>query len=120
MKHFNKAIGYYGEDLTCDFLTNNGYVILDRNFTCKIGEIDIISRKGNLLVFTEVKSRYSYKYGIPLESITPSKISNIRKIAHLYIIRNSLFDLYARFDVCEIYFNYDNNNYDINYLENCF
>ena len=120
MKKYNKAIGDYGEDLTCKFLISNNYIILDRNFSCKIGEIDIISRKDNILVFTEVKSRYSYRYGLPLESITLSKISTIKYIAQLYIIKHKLFDLYVRFDVCEIYFNYDNNNYDINYLKNCF
>lgn len=70
MKKYNKAIGTYGESIARDFLVNNGYRILDMNFRNKFGEIDIISFKDDLIVFCEIKSRYTNSFGNPIESVT--------------------------------------------------
>lgn len=81
----NLSFGNKGEDLACDFLKRSGYKILERNFRIRGGEIDIIARDKDELVFIEVKARYSHKYGLPIESITPWKIKFLLKTAKFYL-----------------------------------
>lgn len=73
-----------GEDAACDYLKEKGYRILERNFRKGYGEIDIIAIKGNILVFIEVKTRSSDRYGTPFESITPWKLNTLIKGAKYY------------------------------------
>lgn len=120
MKEYNKEIGNYGEALTCTYLIKNNHTILFRNFHCKTGEIDIISKKNNVLVFTEVKSRYNRLYGYAFESVDYKKQAKIKQIAKYYIYINNLYKYNIRFDVCEIYFNYFDNSFKINYINNAF
>ena len=80
----NKTTGNYGEKLACDFLKRNGYKILERNYRIRGGEIDIVARDGEYLVFVEVKARHSHEYGLPVESITPWKIKSLLKTALFY------------------------------------
>ena len=82
----NKIIGKYGEDLACDFLTKNGFEIVERNYRfSKISEIDIIAQKKNILHFVEVKTRTQNFFGSPMEAITPAKLSQIYSCAMHYI-----------------------------------
>lgn len=120
MNNFNKCIGSYGEDLALSYLKEKGYYILDKNFKTKHGEIDLICIKNNLLIFIEVKSRYSYSYGSPLESVTYSKQKQIIKLCKFYIIRKRLFDFNCRFDVIEIYLNKKDTSYSINHIKDAF
>ncbi|MCY6483965.1 YraN family protein [Clostridium aestuarii] len=123
MKIFNVSIGSYGENLAENHLKSLGYKIIDRNFTCKIAEIDLIAidLKTNYISFVEVKSRYSSSYGYPCEAVTTKKIIKIRKAAQLYIMKNKLFNNYNfRFDVIEVFLNHNNNNYSINFIKNAF
>lgn len=78
-------IGSRGEDLACKFLKKNGYKILERNYRIRGGEIDIVAKDGSVLVFVEVKTRWSHEYGLPSESITPWKIRYLLKTARFYI-----------------------------------
>lgn len=78
-------IGNKGEDLAVEFLKKNGYKILERNFRIRGGEIDIITKDEEYLVFVEVKARYSHKYGLPIESVTPWKIKYLLKTAKFYL-----------------------------------
>lgn len=80
-----QAVGNYGEDLACRFLKKNGYRILERNYRIRGGEIDIVARAGDTLVFIEVKTRYSHEYGLPVESMTPWKIKALLKTARFYV-----------------------------------
>ena len=82
MKRLNYEIGAYGESLAKNFLRDQGYYILEENFSCKIGEIDLIARDENYICFIEVKTRYSQDYGTPAESITYRKRKKLYKIAH--------------------------------------
>ena len=84
MKKYNKAIGDYGENIAHDFLINNGYNILDMNYSNRYGEIDIICRSNNLIIFCEVKSRYTNSFGSPMESVTYSKQKQIIKLSSYY------------------------------------
>ena len=81
----NRTIGNYGEELACQYLKKQGYKILERNYRIRGGEIDIVARDQDYLVFVEVKARYSHEYGLPSESITPWKIKALLKTALFYI-----------------------------------
>ena len=120
MKSNNKDIGFTGEHLAKDFLKNLGYKILDFNYRNYYGEIDLICYKNDILIFTEVKSRYSQKYGKAIESVTYNKVKRIKKIARLYVLQKKLYNYYIRFDVIEIYFNNYDNNHKINHIEDAF
>lgn len=120
MKHLNKEVGNLGEALSKKYLKEKGYIILDENFSCSIGEIDLIAFDGNHLIFIEVKTRYSLKYGSPLESITLHKQRKIIKTAQYYICKNNLHKLFCRFDALEIIFTSKYNSPIINHLKNAF
>lgn len=80
-----KEVGALGERLAVDFLKKRGYKIVQRNFRCRGGEIDIIAKQGECLVFVEVRTRRSSNYGVPEESITPFKREKLASLAHMYI-----------------------------------
>jgi putative endonuclease len=80
-----KIVGNKGEELACQYLKKQGYLILERNFRIRDGEIDIIAKDKNILVFVEVKTRYSHDFGLPIESITPWKIKFLLKSALFYL-----------------------------------
>ena len=86
MKKYNKVIGSYGENIASDFLINNGYNILDMNYRNRYGEIDIICRKNGLIIFCEVKSRYTNSFGNPIESVTYYKQKQIIKLSQIYLL----------------------------------
>ncbi|WP_411170522.1 YraN family protein [Clostridium sp. MB05] len=120
MNSYNKCIGTYGEDLASSYLKSKGYYILNRNFRNKHGEIDLICKYSDLIIFVEVKSRYNYSYGIPSESVTYSKQKQIINLCKFYILSRKLFNYNCRFDVIEIYFNKNNESYFLNHIEDAF
>ncbi|AEB76141.1 YraN family protein [Clostridium botulinum] len=120
MYNYNKAIGTFGETLSEKFLISKGHKILNKNFRCKLGEIDIISKFKNCICFTEVKTRYNNLYGIPCESVTHKKINKIKNTAKFYIAVNNTFDYEFNFNVIEILMNTNDNTYIINFIENAF
>lgn len=73
------SAGKVGEDFAVSLLKKRGYKILTRNFRSRFGEIDIIALDGDTLVFVEVKTRWSRKFGVPEESITPLKLRHLEK-----------------------------------------
>ena len=84
----SRAYGIIGEDYAISLLQSKGYRIVVRNFRCKIGEIDIIAEDGSTLVFVEVKTRRSLRYGSPEEAVTPHKIKKIKKVIDYYLFYN--------------------------------
>jgi len=76
--------GMMGEKLACDFLGKNGYSIVETNYRCPRGEIDIIARQRDTLVFIEVRTKTSRLFGRPEESITPVKMARLRTVAEHY------------------------------------
>ncbi len=83
-------------------LVDNGYKILNRNFYCKSGEIDIIALKDDIVAFVEVKARHSDDFGFPSEFVDSKKQANIRKCAEYYLLKNEYSDKFIRFDVISI------------------
>lgn len=80
----NTKVGRNGEDLACQYLKKLGFKILQRNYRIRGGEIDIIAKDKEYLVFVEVKARYSHEFGLPAEAITPWKIKALLKTALFY------------------------------------
>jgi len=76
--------GILGEKLAKDFLEKQGYHILETNYRCPEGEIDIVARHKDYLVFIEVRTKRSLKFGIPEESISPAKMARLRAVASHY------------------------------------
>ena len=79
-----RETGALGENLACEFLGNNGYSIVERNFRCPSGEVDIIARQKETLVFVEVRTKSSRWFGSPEESITSTKMEKLRNVAAYY------------------------------------
>jgi putative endonuclease len=102
MKEDAKESGRRGEELACTFLVKKGYDIVKRNFRFGHGEIDIIARKEDLLIFVEVKTRTNYEFGEPELAITKSKQKQIIKIAKAYLYINEIYNMQCRFDVVAI------------------
>ena len=96
-------IGKFGEDVATRFLQQKDYKILERNFRCKQGEIDIIAKENNYLVFVEVKTRSNLYFGTLAEAVTYSKRQHIIKSAKVYLKINNIKDILIRFDVVEVY-----------------
>jgi putative endonuclease len=94
--------GKEGEELALKFLKKNGYRIVERNYRCRYGEIDIIARDGAVLVFVEVKARASGAFGLPAESVDARKQRHIINASTEYLAKNGLTDTPARFDVVSI------------------
>jgi putative endonuclease len=76
-----QALGRYGESLAARYLTDMGMVLLDHNWRCPAGEIDLVLRDGQVLVICEVKTRSSESCGLPLEAVTPVKVDRLRRLA---------------------------------------
>jgi putative endonuclease len=89
MKH-NQRIGKWGEDVSVEYLTQNGYEIVGRNARTPYGEIDILAKRGAITIFVEVKTRTSNKMGLPEESITAKKREHMIYCAEHYAMENEI------------------------------
>lgn len=97
-----KTLGAKGEEIASAFLRQRKYRIVETNFRCKCGEIDIIARDGRTIVFVEVKTRRTASYGLPQLAVTPFKQRQISKAALTYLVKNRLMEENARFDVISV------------------
>jgi putative endonuclease len=101
----SKTTGDHGESLACEFLRTQGYKILERNFRIRGGEIDIVASAPNGdLVFVEVKTRYTYEFGNPADSITPWKVRFLIRAAQFYLLKNKKENDPYRIDVITVDF----------------
>lgn len=96
------SIGKKGEEIAAAFLLKEGYRVLERNFTCSMGEIDIVALHSGSLVFVEVKTRRSNRFGLPEEAVNRRKQHQMTKAAQAYISKKKLFNAPARFDVVAV------------------
>ncbi|MBP1744015.1 MAG: hypothetical protein H6Q58_993 [Firmicutes bacterium] len=120
MGSYNKDIGSLGEEISENFLIESGYTILERNFRCKTGEIDLIARDGDYICFIEVKTRCGDLFGSPCEAVNYSKQQKISRTAQMYILKKKLYKFCFRFDVIEVILNKENCSSSIKLIKNAF
>lgn len=102
MTHARQSFGLLGEDLACAFLEARGYALVTRRYRTKHGEIDIVARDGDYLVFVEVKARQDGNFGDPEEAVTLRKQQQMVWMATDYLARQGVGDVACRFDVIGI------------------
>lgn len=115
----NKTLGAVGEKSAADFLLKNNYKIIEKNYKAKFGEIDIIAKDKEYIVFVEVKTRNNVKYGRPCESVTKRKQNVIGKVASLYLAIKKLQNQNCRFDIIEVLVD-ENNKMNITHIIDAF
>jgi putative endonuclease len=98
----NQQVGRLGEDAAVTFLAAQQYVILDRNWRCRAGEIDIVAKEGDNLVFVEVKARSTLRFGHPFEAVTPAKLARLRSLSVLWRDAHPLTTGSSRIDVISV------------------
>ncbi|MBR2779133.1 MAG: YraN family protein [Firmicutes bacterium] len=97
-----KKLGMEGEERAAVYLDHKGYELLERNFRCRWGEIDIIALDGETLCFIEVKTRNSVRHGLPAEAVGRRKMMRLQRCAHVYMERFGGRYRDVRFDVVEV------------------
>lgn len=97
-----KQFGQRGEELAVTLLRKRGYKVIERNFRTRNGEVDIIARHKGRIVFVEVKTRRSARYGDPKFAVTPQKQRKISMVALEYLKKHHLMQAPARFDVVTV------------------
>ncbi len=102
MTKARQQTGQLGEQLACELLKQKKYRILERNFRCKFGEIDIIAQIEEYLVFCEVKTRSGQDHIHPTASITAKKIKKLHQLGLLYIQQKHYYQFQPRFDVISV------------------
>ena len=113
----HNELGKFGEELAVAFLQQNGYEILETNWTFQKAEIDIIAQKENILAVVEVKTRSSIEFGLPQDFVKPKKIQLLVKAINEYVISNYL-DVEVRFDIVSIY--KEDKEYKLEHIEEAF
>ena len=118
MEKYRKRLGTKGEELAEQYLKNKGFEILERNYRYKRKEIDLIARDRNTIVFVEVKTGKSKKFGQPWEKVDWRKQKRIIEVAQAFLCENNFLDCDFRFDVLAIDLEKKENR--INHIENAF
>lgn len=96
------AIGRYGEQVATNHLEQAGYTVLDRNWRCQDGEIDLVARDGDVLVFCEVKTRSGMGFGDPAEAVGRAKSERLRRLAVRWMADRGVLGQDMRFDVVSV------------------
>ena len=102
MVTFRMRLGERGEQMASRHLLNRGYAILDKNYRCRYGEVDIVAQQGAELVFTEVRTRRGMEFGTAQESITSAKAKHLIAASQHYLERHFLTDTDWRIDLVSI------------------
>ncbi len=97
-----QAIGAYGESVAMRHLSDRGLVVLDRNWRCERGEIDLVLRDGNVLVVCEVKTRTSNLCGTPHEAITDAKLDRLRRLGQAWMREHGVAAEETRVDLVAV------------------
>jgi len=100
-----RRVGLAGEQAACDYLEKKGYQIIQTNYRCPLGEIDIIARDQEAIVIVEVRTRTGYSYGGPEESISPEKARRLQKLALYYLKSITRKELPCRIDLIAVILN---------------
>lgn len=114
------TLGRKAEDLAADYLQGQGYQIVERNFRCFCGEIDIIAFDGADLVFVEVRSKRSAFAGLPQETVTWPKQQRLRRLAQYYLWQKKRTQQNCRFDVVGLLFDRENEMVSLEVIKDAF
>lgn len=114
------SLGRTGEEYAAHYLQKRGFRIVERNFRCKLGELDIVARDGPCLVFTEVRTVAGNAFGSPQESITDKKKKKLRQVALFYVKFRNVGDIPLRFDVVAITANASGSIIKLDHIVNAF
>lgn len=117
MKYFNRQVGQLAEKLAVDALKKKGYQILENNFSNKYGEIDIIAKDGETLVFVEVKAKKGLAFGLPEEMINRNKLQRIQRMSTIYLKGKPTL---CRIDVVAIILSPTDNIISLNHYKNVY
>jgi len=115
-----KRVGKIGEDAAATYLRQHGYQILMRNWSTRFGEIDIIAKKSQTLIFVEVRSTRGIRYGYGFQSIGNRKQQKVRRLALQYVKRQQFNHLPLRFDVISVLINRENKVVKLDHIPNAF
>ena len=113
--YIKQKIGKIGEDIATKYLESKGYIIIERNFIAKQGEIDIIAKDKDELVFVEVKTRTNNLYGKPADAVNELKQKHLISTVKYYLYSNHLENEFVRLDVIEVYLS--NKTYSVNHIK---
>ena len=113
----HNELGKLGEELAENYLTKNGYTILETNWIFQKAEIDIIAQKANILAIVEVKTRSSIDFGLPQDFVKPKKIQLLVKAVNEYVVSRDL-DVTVRFDIIAI--NKEGKDFNVDHIEDAF
>jgi len=115
-----KTIGELGERIAEELLASYGYRIIEKNYRCLLGEIDLIAKDQEDLVFVEVRTKSSSAYGKPAESITKTKQQRLRRLAHHYLLKRQIGEVACRFDVALVELDKNLQTKSIQIIKNAF
>ncbi|MCL2437672.1 MAG: YraN family protein [Coriobacteriia bacterium] len=115
-----RQLGRRGEELACEFLVRNNMKIIDRNWRCSYGEADVIAMEGHTLVFCEIKTRRSLRYGNPAGAVTFKKRERYYKLINLYRSRSAIRHNSVRFDVISIFVDEDKRKAQLRYVRDAY
>ena len=102
MTFYRRNVGVGGEKTAKDYLLKNGFEIIETNFRCKLGEIDIIAKKGQTLHFIEVKTRSGDEKGMPYEAVNQRKLWHIKNVLEYYLLKNKIKNSKLSIDIVSI------------------
>jgi len=117
MEGYKIRIGRYGENLAAQFLARNGVEIIDRNFYTRYGEIDLIARLGDEILFVEVKTRTGNDFGYPEEAVDSQKIKHLVKAIEIYL-DNKRLSAFWRLDAISVEINTSRKTAKIRWFKN--
>ena len=117
MKFNNRKTGHLAENLAIEALKKKGYRILESNFSNRFGEIDIIAKDKDILVFVEVKSKIGTEFGLPEEMISPYKLRKVKNMATIYMKGDTLP---CRIDVVAVVLSQQGNLIRLTHYENVY
>jgi putative endonuclease len=101
-----KELGRWGEQLAASHLESLGYQVIERNWRCRRGEIDLVASAGEVLVFVEVKTRRGRDHGMPEEAVTKAKVRRLLELSQRYLLENDLEDVDWRIDLVAVELNH--------------
>ncbi|HAG10758.1 MAG TPA: YraN family protein [Desulfotomaculum sp.] len=120
MSNQRQNLGRRGEDEAVSYLRKKGYILLQRNYRCPLGEIDVIAKDSKTLVFIEVRARSSERFGTPQESVNRNKMLKIHRVAQYYLKTVQKEEEPVRFDVLALMFDLENQLKQLEHIKGAF